>query len=90
MLALNIDNPEIENIFMEKFKSNKNDFINFIAHSLRNIKSEESGLDYTRKDPFKNIKKLEYTDVDEELTNPFKNIEDTLFYSKELREKSWK
>jgi hypothetical protein len=37
MLALEIDNPEIELIFKTKFNGNKNMFINFIQDSLKKL-----------------------------------------------------
>ena len=39
MLALEIDNPEIELIFKTKFNGNKNKFINFIQDSLKNLEN---------------------------------------------------
>ena len=36
MLVLNIDNPEIERIFVENFNSNKEKFFEFIKNSYKN------------------------------------------------------
>ncbi len=90
MLALQIDNPEVENIFNEQFKSNKNDFIDFITRSLKHFKKDEVTLQYITKNPFENMKKLEYEDKEKNLTNPFENIDDVVSYSKKLRSESWR
>jgi hypothetical protein len=53
MLALEIDNPEIELIFQTKFNGNKNKFINFIQDSLKNLENSNNDefqfLDSTNK-----------------------------------------
>jgi hypothetical protein len=42
MLTLQINNPSIENIFLEGFNSNKEKFLEFIQHSYQNMMLRES------------------------------------------------
>ena len=42
MLTLQINNPSIENIFLEGFNSNKEKFLEFIQYSYKNMMLKES------------------------------------------------
>ncbi len=42
MLTLQINNPNIENIFLEGFNSNKEKFLEFIQYSYQEMKVKES------------------------------------------------
>ena len=42
MITLQIDNPNIEKIFLEDFNSNKEEFLKFIENSYNKMKSLES------------------------------------------------
>ncbi len=44
MLTIQIDNPNIENIFLEGFNSNKEKFLEFIQYSYQQMKLKESSL----------------------------------------------
>ncbi len=91
MLALEIDNPEIELIFKTKFEGNKNKFINFIQDSLKNL--ENTNLDefqFKKLDPKQNVYRLDNSDINGELTNPFTDIEDVLLFAQSLREKAYR
>lgn len=39
MLTLKIDNPTVENIFLEGFNANKERFLDFIQESYRSVKN---------------------------------------------------
>ena len=41
MLALNIDDKSIENVFLHQFNSDKEKFINFIKSSISSLKTTE-------------------------------------------------
>lgn len=88
MLALQIDNPEIENIFVEQFKSNKNEFIDFIAKNLEQFKTKKN-LQYTKKNPVEHIQTISYTDDNENLNDvkPYSHIKNSAQYIHDLRRK---
>ncbi len=90
MLALQIENSNIESIFTDKFNSNKKDFIDFIAKSLESFKKPNDGFSFDTLNPELNSYTITNEDKDIVLTNPFKDIDDTLAFSSSLREKSYR
>lgn len=91
MLALQIDNPEIELIFATKFHGNKDEFIAFIKNSLQKLEnSNNDALKFKKLDPQKNSYFMKTDEENHHLSNPFENIEDTLSFSKSLREHSYR
>ncbi|OHE10701.1 MAG: hypothetical protein A2513_09605 [Sulfurimonas sp. RIFOXYD12_FULL_33_39] len=44
MLTLNIDNKNVENIFLNEFHSNKDKFIEFIEESFNNLKNQSTAI----------------------------------------------
>ena len=91
MLALEIDNPEIELIFKTKFNSNKNNFINFIQDSLKSLESVDNDLfQFKKLDPKQNAYRMTNLDENEELSNPFENVEDVFLFAKTLRERAYR
>ena len=91
MLALEIDNPEIELIFKTKFEGNKNKFINFIQDSLRDLENTKADeFQFKKLDPKQNVYRLNNGDVNEEMTNPFAEIDDVLLFAQSLREKAYR
>jgi hypothetical protein len=91
MLALEIDNPEIELIFNTKFEGNKNKFINFIQDSLRDLENTKvDEFQFKKLDPKHNAYRLNNGDINEEMTSPFAEIDDVLLFSQSLREKAYR
>lgn len=91
MLALEIDNPEIELIFQTKFNGNKNKFINFIQDSLKNLEnSNNDEFQFKKLNPKQNAYRMTSVAENETLSNPFENIEDVLSYAQSLREKAYR
>lgn len=90
MLAINIQDEEIENIFAKRFKSNKDEFVKFIKQSLTKANDSETTFTYAKKDPMLHISKFQSDINNEELSNPFEHIDDVVEYSKKLRQGSWK
>jgi hypothetical protein len=91
MLALEIDNPEIELIFKTKFEGNKNKFINFIQDSLRELENTKADeFQFKKLDPKQNVYRLNNDDINEEMTNPFAEIDDVLLFAQSLREKAYR
>lgn len=91
MLALEIDNPEIELIFKKKFNSNKNKFINFIQESLKNSENTNNDeFQFKKLNPSQNAYRMTSVDENEKLSNPFENVEDVLSFAQSLREKAYR
>ena len=93
MLALQIDNKEIESAFVTKFNADKNKLINFIEKSLKQSKNSENEFLFDHLDPLENYHRLEVetnTEIDENLTNPFENVEDVSSFAKKLRSSSYR
>ena len=91
MLALEIDNPEIELIFQTKFNGNKTKFINFIQDSLKNLgDANNEEFQFKKLNPKQNAYRMTYIAENETLTNPFENVKDVLSFSQLLREKAYR
>jgi hypothetical protein len=90
MLALEIDNPEIEYIFQTQFNGNKTKFINFIQDSLKNLENTNNEeFQFKKLNPKQNFYRMISVDDNEILSNPFENIEDVLSFAQSLREKAY-
>ena len=91
MLALEIDNPEIELIFKTKFNSNKNKFISFIQDSLKNLENTNNNeFQFKKLNPKQNAYRMTGISENEKLSNPFENVEDALLFAQSLREKAYR
>ena len=91
MLALEIDNPEIERIFQTQFNGNKAQFISFIQDSLKSMEDAHIGeLKFTLLNPKENAYRMASVDENEAVSNPFENVEDALSLALSLREKAYR
>ena len=93
MLALQIDNKEIESAFVTKFNADKDKLISFIEKSLKQSKNTENEFDFDHLDPLKHCHSLEVetnAENEDNLTNPFENVEDVSSFSKKLRTSSYR
>ena len=91
MLALEIDNPEIELIFKTKFNGNQTKFINFIQDSLKNLENTNNEkFQFKKLNPKQNAYRMTSVAENEKLSNPFENVEDVLSYAQSLREKAYR
>ena len=89
MLALEIDNPEIEAIFKTRFNGDKTAFIAFINKSLQRMDNAENGeFQFKKLNPKKHAHRLKAEKDNASLSNPFENIEDVQSFSKSLRQQS--
>lgn len=89
MLAVKINNPEIENIFASQFDSDKDKFIDFISTSLQNLQNAKlKKLNYTKQDPFEHIQKNSCTGNGDYLCDvkPYSHISDSAEYIHNLRQ----
>lgn len=86
-MTIKLNDPQIEAIFVNEFKSDINAFTKFIKESLAKRKCNIMHLD-----PFKNSYTIDVGDVNniDEKDNPFKDIADSVKYAKELRERAWR
>ena len=86
-MTIKLNDPQIEAIFVNEFKSDINAFTKFIKESLAKRKCNIMHLD-----PFKNSYTIDVGDVNniDEKDNPFKDIADSVKYAKELREHAWR
>ena len=92
MLALQIDNKEIESAFVTRFNADKNELICFIEKSLKQLKTTDNKFQFSNLDPLENYHTLdvEHSVNKENLTNPFESIEDVSTFSKKLRNSSYR
>jgi len=86
-MTIKLDNPKIENFFINELHSDVKAFSEFILKNLEQYKKQDQ-FSVTHLDPKKNSYKLEFDEKDDD--NPFKDIENVKTYAKELREKSWR
>ena len=75
MLTLQINNPNIENIFLEGFNSNKEKFLEFIQNSYQHMKLVESFERSVRQAKLQESGELEALSLDE-LIDELKNSTD--------------
>lgn len=91
MLAIKIDNPEIENKFKQYAKQQKKAVEDLVSDALKmflDMHKKDDELVYVKKDPMKHIRKIEYK-YDEELCDEaaLTHIEDSAGYIHDLRRK---
>lgn len=91
MLAIKIDNPEIESRFRKLAKKNKKAIHELASDALKLYldvyKNDE--LVYAKKDPLKNIHKVDFQDDGEDLSNVelYSRTKDSAKYIHKLRRK---
>ena len=90
-MTIKIDNPEIENFFINELKSDVKKFSEFILMNLEKYRKQNE-FNITPLDPQKNSYKLKFDDIEEvdESANPFKNIDNVAQYAQKLRENAWR
>ena len=91
VITIKIDNPEIENFFINELKSDVKKFSEFILMNLEKYRKQNE-FNITPLDPQKNSYKLKFDDIEEvnESANPFKNIDDVAQYARKLRDNAWR
>lgn len=92
MLAIKIDNPEIENRFKEYAAQNKKAVEDLVSDALKmflDMKKQDGELMYTKKDPMKHLHKIEYDyeDDGEDLSDVklYSHVDDVAKYVHDLR-----
>jgi len=99
MLQLQINSPEMQDIFETKFHSNQEKFMEFIISFIKDNKrtvdnyfhkQNKTTLKYKKLNPIENYYKLAVEEGEVEMTNPFKDVEDSVTFAKKLRENSYR
>jgi len=99
MTQLQINSPEMKDIFETRFNSNQEKFMEFIVSFIqdnKNIvdnyfdKKKKSTIKYKKLDPMENYYKLPSDDNEMEMTNPFEEVKDSVAFAKKLREESYR
>lgn len=91
MLALQIKNKAIESAFITKFNADKNQLIRFIENSLTKLdESTENEFQFSPLDPLENYHTLDIDNETTTLSNPFEKVNDTIAFSKKLRNSSYR
>jgi len=91
MLAIKIDNPEIENRFKQYAKQTKKSVEDIVSDALKSFLDTQrldDELIYVKKDPLKHLKKIE-RNYDDDLCDEvaLTHIKDSAEYVHELRRK---
>ncbi len=90
MLAIKIDNPEIESAFKKYAKQQKKALEDVVSEAMKlflDMHKKDDALVYTKKDPMKHLHKIKYDDDGEDLSDvkPYSHIEDSALYVHNLR-----
>ena len=90
MLAIKIDNPEIESKFKEYAKQQKKAIEDVVSEAMKlflDTHKKDDEIVYTKKDPMKHIRTIKYDDDGEDLSDvkPYGHIEDSAKYIHDLR-----
>ena len=90
MLAIKIDNPEIENNFKEYAKKQKKSVEDVMSEALKfflDMHKKGDELIYVKKDPIKHMHKIAYEDDGEDLSDvkPYSHVKDVAKYVRDLR-----
>ena len=89
MLAIKIDNPEIESKFKEYAKQQKKAIEDVVSEAMKlflDTHKKDDEIVYTKKDPMKHIRKIEY-EYDDDLCDDvaLTHIKDSAEYIHDLR-----
>ena len=90
MLAIKIDNPEVEIRFKEYVKQQQKtieDVASVAIKQFLDMQKKDDTLVYTKKDPMKHLHKIKYEDDGEDLSDvkPYSHVEDSALYVHNLR-----
>jgi len=100
MINLQINNPEMRDIFENKFNSNQEKFMEFIVNFIQDNKkvvdnyftkkNSKPTFQYKKLDPNQHYYTLSVDETKTDMTNPFANIKDSVEFAKRLREESYR
>lgn len=103
MMQLQISNPKMQKIFETQFHSNQEKFMEFIISFVKDnskavddyfykipIAKQSKSFSYKKMNPMNNFYNLDIDKSDTEMTNPFKDVQDSVAFAKKLRENSYR
>jgi hypothetical protein len=99
MTHLQINSPEMQDVFETRFHSNQEKFMEFIVTFIQDNKraidnyfqrKPQSGISYKKLNPQENYYTLSVDENETEMTNPFEHVEDAVALAKKLREASYR
>jgi len=100
VIQLQIDNPDVQEIFEDMFHSNHERFANFIVSFLRRNRqhlgeniaasSSQPTFEYKKLNPLEHYYTLSPDAASDDRTNPFADVRDSVAYAKTLREASYR
>ncbi|DAB29819.1 MAG TPA: hypothetical protein CFH84_07455 [Sulfurimonas sp. UBA12504] len=90
MLAIKIDNPEIESKFKEYARKQKKSLEDVVSEAMKlflDLHKKDDELVYVKKDPIKHLHKIEFEDDGEDLSDvkPYSHVDDVAKYVHDLR-----
>ena len=101
MKQLQIRTPQMQEIFETKFHSNQDKFMEFIVTFIKDnskmvdnyfnkldTSTECEKIQYKKLNPMENYYQLSVDENDKDMTNPFRDVEDSVEFAKKLRESS--
>ncbi|MBN2824521.1 MAG: hypothetical protein JXQ76_04285 [Campylobacterales bacterium] len=99
MQELQINNPQLQDIFKTKFHSNQEQFmesiLSFIQDNKKVIDSyfqqkKKPTFKYKKLDPMQNYYTIDKIDDNKAMSNPFEDVQDSVVYAKKLRQDSYR
>ena len=98
MIQLQINSPEMRDIFETQFHSDQEKFMEFIITFIQDNKKvvdnyfhkKQSTIKYKKLNPMENYYTLDVDENEREMTNPFKDVKDSVAFAKNLREESYR
>jgi len=99
MIQLQINSPEMQDIFETRFHSNQEKFMEFIVAFIQDNKKvvdnyfhkkSKPTIQYKKLNPMENYYTLDVDENETEMTNPFKDVKDSVAFAKNLREESYR
>ena len=97
MIQLQINSSEMQDIFETKFHSNQEKFMEFIVTFIQDNKKvvdnyfqkkSKPTIKYKKLNPMENYYTLDVDENETEMTNPFKELKDSVAFAQYLREES--
>ena len=102
MMQLQINSPQMQEIFEHQFNSNQEKFMEFIVSFIKDnskivdnyfhklLSKEDEPLEYKKLNPMDNFYRLSAGEKDTDMSNPFKGVEDSVSFAKRLRDESYR
>jgi len=98
VIQLQINNPDMQDIFETRFHSNQEKFMEFIVAFIQDKKvvdnyfqkNSKATIKYKKLNPMENYYTLDVDENETEMTNPFKDVKDSVAFAKNLREESYR